>query len=42
MVNDGYVFNSGLSPTKKSSIIANVTDLLGDYGTTSAAARKII
>ena len=42
MDNDGYVFNSGLSPTKKSSIIANVTDMSGDYGTTSAAARKLI
>ena len=42
MENDGYVFNSGLSPTKKSSIIANITDMLCDYGTTSAAARKQI
>ena len=41
MENDGYVF-SGLSPTKKSSIIANITDMLSDYGTTSAAARKQI
>ena len=40
--NDGYVFNSGISPTKKSSIIANITDMLSDYGTTSAAARKQI
>ena len=30
MENDGYVFNSGLSPTKKSSIIANITDMLCD------------
>lgn len=36
------MFNSGLSPTKKSSIIANITDMLCDYGTSSAAARKQI
>ena len=38
--NDGYVFNSGLSPSKRTSIIANVSDLLSDYSTTPAAARK--
>ena len=42
MENDGYVFNTGLSPTKKSSIIANITNMLCDYGTTSSAARKQI
>lgn len=42
MGNDGYVFNSGLSPTKKVSIVSNVTDLFGDYGTTAVAARKQI
>ena len=42
MGNDGYVFNAGLSPTKKQSIIANVSDMLSDYGTTPAAARKQI
>jgi hypothetical protein len=42
MENDGYVFNSGPSPTEKSSIIVNITHMLGDYGTTSAAARKQI
>ena len=40
--NDGYVFNSGLSPSKRTSIIANVSDLLSDYSTTPAAARKQI
>ena len=40
--NDGYVFNSGLSPSKKTTIIANVSDLLNDYSTTPAAARKQI
>lgn len=38
--NDGYVFNSGLSSSKRTSIIASVSDLLGDYSTTPAAARK--
>ena len=42
MGNDGYVFSTGLSPTKKQSIIANVSDMLSDYGTTPAAARKQI
>ena len=42
MGNDGYVFNSGLSPSKKSSIISKISDLLSDYGTTPAAARKQI
>ena len=40
--NDGYVFNSGLSPSKRTSIIASVSDLLSDYSTTPAAARKQI
>ena len=42
MGNDGYVFNSGLSPTKKVSMISNVTDMFSDYGTTAVAARKQI
>ena len=42
MGNDGYVFNTGLSPTKKSSIISSITDMMSDYGTTSAAARRQI
>jgi hypothetical protein len=42
MDNDGYVFNSGLSPAKKSSIISCITDMLSEYGTTAAAARKQI
>ena len=42
MGNDGYVFNSGLSPTKKISMISNVTDMFSDYGTTAVAARKQI
>lgn len=42
MGNDGYVFNSGLSPTRKTSIISSISDMLSDYGTTPAAARKQI
>ena len=42
MGNDGYVFDSGLSPTKKISMISNVTDMFSDYGTTDVAARKQI
>ena len=42
MGNDGYVFNSGLSPTKKISMISNVTDMFSDYSTTAVAARKQI
>ena len=42
MGNDGYVFSAGLSPTKKQAIIANISDMLSDYGTTPAAARKQI
>jgi hypothetical protein len=42
MGNDGYVFNSGLSPSKKSSMISQISDLLSDYGTTPSAARKQI
>jgi hypothetical protein len=42
MGNDGYVFNSGLSPTKKMSMISNVTDMFSAYGTTAVAARKQI
>ena len=40
--NNGYVFNSGLSPSKKTSIIANVSDLSSDDSTTPATARKQI
>ena len=42
MGNDGYVFNSGLSPTKRSSIVSSITDLMSDYGTTPAVVRKQI
>ena len=42
MGNNGYVFNTGLSPSKRTSIVSNVVDLLSDYGTTPAAARKQI
>ena len=42
MGNDGYVFNSGLSPTKEISMISNVTDMFSAYGTTAVAARKQI
>ena len=42
MGNDSYVLNSGLNPTKKVSIISNVTDMFSDYGTTAVAARKQI
>ena len=36
--NDGYVFDLGLSPTKKSSIISSFTDLLSDYSMKPSAA----
>jgi hypothetical protein len=39
MDNDGYVFISGLSPAKKSSIISCITDMLSDYGTTRQLLR---
>ena len=38
--NDGYVFNNGLSPLKRASIVSSVVDLLSDYGTTPAAAKN--
>lgn len=40
--NDGYVFNSGLSPSTKSSIVSNISNLLSDHGTTAAVARRQI
>ena len=40
--NDGYVFNAGLSPSKKNSMILTVSDLLSDYGMTAAVAKKQI
>ena len=42
MGNDGYVFNSGLSPSKRSLIVTNLCDLLNDFGTTPAAAKRQI
>ena len=42
MGNDGYAFNSGLSPSKRSQIVANLCDLLSDFGTTPAAAKREI
>ena len=40
--NDGYVFSTGLLPTKKPAIIANISDMLSDSDTTPAAVRKQI
>lgn len=42
MGNDGHIFNLCLSSTKKSTIAPNITDMLSDYGTPAAAARKQI
>ena len=42
MGNDGYVFNSGISPTKELSIISKVTDMFSAYVTTAVAVRKPI
>ena len=42
MGNDGYDFNSGLSPSKRSQIVTNLCDLLSDFGTTPAAAKRQI
>ena len=42
MGNDGYVFNNGLSPSRRTCIVSTVVDLLSDYGTTPAAAKKQI
>ena len=39
---DDYVFRSGLCPSKKASIISTVSDLLSDYSTTNAVARRQI
>lgn len=39
---EGYVFNPGLSPTKRSSIVSSITDLMSDYRTTPAVVRKQI
>lgn len=38
--NDGYIFNAGLSPSKKILMILTVSDLLSDYGMTAAVASK--
>ena len=40
--NDGYVFYSGLSPSKRSLIVTNLCDLLNDFRTTPAAAKRQI
>jgi hypothetical protein len=40
MEDDAHVFRAGKSPTKKASIISTVSDLLSDYSTTNAVARK--
>ena len=42
MGNDGYVFNFGLSPVKRSLIVSNLSDMLSDFGTTPAAATRQI
>ena len=42
MGNDGYVFNSGLSPAERSLIVSNLSVMLSDFGTMPAAATRQI